>query len=163
MANPVLTPADWAEVCKTAIAIGSVSDAARQHGVTIAAATQRAKRENWPTGRRPWKEAQKAQDNARLSVKASNPTAVINVISTSEALQNTLSDDRNATKMAASRTARRAFEDCDTLEPSQIRSEAAKLRDLVTVAEKSQDWASNQQAVTVNVFHGEQPADAIEI
>ncbi len=165
---PPPVTADWSQVKATAIATGSLIDAADHHGLRYEAVKTRACREQWPVGRRVVRQLEEAKANAdrqiTLAGNASVTSVVTSVTSSSQAILQSLGEDRVATKMAASRASRRVFESLDKLEPSAILQDAGKLRDMATVAEKSQDWQSGQQQVTVNIFDDAiKPADAIEV
>jgi hypothetical protein len=80
MAKPIRTPAEWAEIHQTAIALGSIRAAAKAHGVPEAAAYQRAHRERWLCGQP--KSVAAAREQRIESAKARGVTVSENVKAT---------------------------------------------------------------------------------
>lgn len=126
---PPLVTADWQSVKDTAVALQSISEAARRHGVSIDAACQRAKREAWPVGRRPMKAITEAKQAAQAAVTLANPNAVRTVITTSAAVSDVLSEDREQTKISLSKAARTMAKEAETAGLGKAKSahEVAKL------------------------------------
>lgn len=161
---------DWSGIRAAAAFVG-VREAARRAAINFPPDQQQAivERIRKRALRQRWVDKDKAHamsPSTRISPQTG--TIVQNAMSPivptgSEIAQIILLDERTKTKAAFSRNSLRAAIRLDDLHPDEIIERAGKLRDLVTVAEKAQDWGSGQQAVTVNVFQGEQPADAIEI
>lgn len=93
---------NWQAVQDTAVAIGSISDAARQHGVSIAAACQRAKRESWPVGRRPAKALAAAREAHSAAVVAAGG---VRSVTSTEAMASELAELRDSGTLSAARAA----------------------------------------------------------
>lgn len=94
--------ADWPAVKATAIHCGSLKEAAKSHDVEYDAVRQRAKREEWPVGRRVHKLARQAQEAADAQIIRASSGTVTSVTSAAQAAINTLAERQNETKMGLS-------------------------------------------------------------
>lgn len=97
--------ADWSQVKATAIALGNLLHAAEQHGISYESVRVRAHREQWPVGRRVHKLAQQAQDQAHKQIVLASRGTVTSVTSTAQALENTLREGANETRIGLTRYA----------------------------------------------------------
>lgn len=167
MPAALLSHDDWQEVKATAIALGSLIEAARRHQLPAKAVYERARREEWPTGRRPEKMARIAREQARAvtqsklqaerstvatagpnSERHKSPVIVssgdMEAVDTASATLSALRSDGNRTRSAAMRAARKAAEHAaelpgeDLLTPSVARA----LRDHVGSASVVGDWGA---------------------
>lgn len=91
--------ADWSEVKATAIATGSLTEAAELHQVSYDAVKMRASREQWPVGRRVHKLAQQAQEAANTQIIRASKGAVTSVTSAADAIAATLAEGAKQTKL----------------------------------------------------------------
>ncbi len=169
---PVCQPdIDWSGI-RTASAFLGVREAARRAAINFPPSDQQTivERIRKRAHREQWADKDKASVMSPLTRVNPETGTIVQIAMSpivptgSEIAQAVASDHRSRTKAAFSRNSLRTAEHLDTLSPEQIMDRAGKLRDLVTVAEKSQDWQSGQQQVTVNIFDDAiKPADAIEI
>lgn len=85
---PVAIVDDWGKVRDLAASLGSIKDACVQLGVNYDAARQRAKRDNWPVGRRLDKLVTSAQTEKTRQIVAKNGqnAVVTSVTSTADHL-----------------------------------------------------------------------------
>lgn len=149
------------EAVKTlAMAIG-IREAARRMGLDEHRVLKWSQRD--PNG--PWMSSPEVKQLSTPSTTGNTARYACpqNVLTASNALQNVLSEDRAATKLGFSQAARKAAEHLAKADPETILHHAAKARDMATVAEKAQDWASGQQAIAINVFDDVKLIEAIEV
>src|SRR5260370_38294239 len=109
MPQPIATQDQWNQVRDTAVACGSIKEAAAVHGVSYQAAKQRAKREAWPVARRLNKAKVQARAAASRSLEAATG-CVTSVTSTPNALVAILSERKDRTKLGLTKYAPEAAE-----------------------------------------------------
>jgi len=147
--------ADWEAVKATAIALGSIKEAAEAHGVSYGAARVQATREEWPVGRRVHEQARAVQQQAREQVVRSSKGAVTSVTSAAEALQKAHKERGLRTKTALIGAAMKASEYYAELEPELIAADAQNLKAVTSVADTLHGWTAKTQQggaqVLVNV------------
>ena len=102
MPRPIATQDQWNQVRDTAVACGSIKEAAAVHCLSYGAARERARREQWPVARRLNKAVTAAKAAASRAVTATTGR-VTSVTSTSEALVNILSEQEHKTKLSLSK------------------------------------------------------------
>lgn len=110
------------------------AETARKTGIPDGTIRQWAARGNWQAAFLP-------QRQLPPSIR---PVTVTGVTKPADALAQILAEDRDATRLAASRNVKRAMQSYDDEDATTIRSEADRMKSLVTVAEKSQDWESGK-------------------
>lgn len=151
MPAPIL--ADWTAVRDTAVALGSIANAADQHGVSRDAAYQRANREDWPVGRRPAKalaaaQAVLAEQVARTGgVKSVNTTQAI-MAARAKIGENT----KDSLAKYAERTALHAANVADS-DPDVALSSAADVKAVAQTAALVHGWTekAGQGSSVVNI------------
>jgi len=102
MPQPIATQDQWNQVRDTAVACGSIKEAAGVHGVSYQAAKQRAKREAWPVARRLHKAIVQARAAASRSLEAATGR-VTSVTSTPGALVSIMAEHEQKTKLSLSK------------------------------------------------------------
>lgn len=152
--------ADWPEVKGTAIATGSLKQAAAHHGVSYDALKMRASREEWPVGRRVHKLAQDAKTIAREQIIRASGGAVTSVTSTADALLSVLSDNKRRTKLAQSSYLVKASEKLDQVaDPLEYTDAALQLATMVT---KVYPEDHQEAAVSLQFFSIVQDRSSVE-
>lgn len=100
---------DWSQVKATAIATGSLKEAADAHQISYEAVRMRASREQWPVGQRVVKIAREAQEQAEQAVALARGGNVTPVTKAADAVAFALADRQKRTKLGlAGYTARMA-------------------------------------------------------
>lgn len=157
--------ADWPEVKATAIATGSLKEAAEAHGVSYAATRQRAKRECWPVGQRPAKaltearaahheQIQRANKVATRSVTQAVTPPVTRVTTAAQAAETVLARRKESSRLSLSRYAQRALATAATLPRGKLLAEAANVKAAAgayAIAHPDPVGASGAPTITLNV------------
>lgn len=144
---------DWSAVRDTAVARQSITEAAKIHGVSPEAARQRARRENWPVGRRPAKAlAQaKAVHSAAIAV-----TGGVTSVTTSDALASVMAEDERQTKLMASKAVtRRVTRLADTDDPADAQDLHTLVRSGAILYKWQADEGKAQVIVNLGFFTGD--------
>jgi len=123
---------DWPAVRDSAIALGSISEAARRHGVSIDAACQRAKRESWPVGRRPAKML--AQVREQVAQQVVQNGGVRNVRTTGEVILESLAESGKRSKLHLSRYVEKTSEHAAKVAENDPETALAQASDVASVA-----------------------------
>jgi hypothetical protein len=146
MPQPIVPIHQWEQVRDTAVACGSIKRAAEQHSVSYVAARQRARREQWPVGRRLNTAIELAKTAARKSTEAEQGR-VTPVTSASDALVNILAEDERETKLSISRSARQLAAQGETASLD----EARRVHDVAKTAALVHRWDAQQHPNILNV------------
>ena len=155
------TIADWPQVKATAIATGSLKAAAEAHGISHDSVKQRAKREEWPVGRRALKMAAEAQAHANSQIIKASQGTVTRVTSASDALAATLAEGAKETKLGltkyAARMAKQAA-DSGLLEEAPLYKAVADIHGKMHPEQQDADRVPmNFFSITVNQEREEKP------
>lgn len=158
---PAAATDDWQIVQDTAVALGSISAAARKCGVSIAAACQRAKREAWPVGRRPAKAIAEAKAAHSKALAIANPSAVINVTSTAAIVSNVIAENRNKSVIAIGGAIRKRAEHVEKQPATKI--DAQELSHLAS-AHSKMNPVTETGRINVNIYgDGRSAGDVVEV
>ena len=149
LAMPAAVTDDWPAVQTLAVALGSITEAAKRCGVSVDAAFQRAKREAWPVGRRPAKALAVAREAVRTQVKLTG--GVVRSVSLAEEIATELADLSSGSRLSLSRAVRRGAAHAEQLAPDDIIERADKLASLVKSAATLGGWADVSAVPVVNV------------
>lgn len=141
---------DWEAVKSTAVALGSIGEAADRHGVTRNAAYVRAKRENWPVGRRVHRQLEEARERAAVAVVA---TGGVRCVSSADIQAEANRENSARSRSAALRYTVRTLEHVADLDPETALASAPNVAAVVKVAASAGDWQQQASAkVSVNIF-----------
>lgn len=151
--NPV---AYWPDVKATAIATGSMDQAAKLHGIAPATVRQRARREGWPVGRRVHDQAQQARAAADAQIVRASAGTVTHVTSASDAALAANADNSRRGRSALLRYGAAAAEHAASLDGDAQLAAAPSVASVAKVLATAGDWGQQQaQAVRVSIFGGQ--------
>lgn len=148
--------ADWDQVKATAIATGSMIEAADRHGIKYEAVRQRACREQWPVGRRVFEQAKQAQVLAHQAIVKQSGGTVTSVTSAAEALEESLADGSRRTRIGLTRYAARMAE--QAAEGGNL-EEAPLLKAVADIHSKMHPQANGDQTTVLSFFVAAAPRD----
>lgn len=141
---PPAATANWEDVKATAIATGSLIDAAEHHGLKYETVRSRASREEWPVGRRVMQQLKAAQDAAHTQVQRAGKASVVSVktsaTSATEAISSVLEEDGRETRLALSKVARRSAEHAKTMTGKELIATSDKLLNVGKLAALTHGW-----------------------
>jgi molybdenum-dependent DNA-binding transcriptional regulator ModE len=146
MPQPIATQDQWNQVRDTAVACGSIKEAAAVHGVSYQAAKQRAKREAWPVARR----LNRAIVQARLAASRSLEAAtgrVTSVTSTPDALVSIMAEHEQKTKLSLSKASMNMAQQAETAPLEQ----APDVHSVAKTAAIVHRWGNEQGNSILNV------------
>lgn len=144
--------ADWSQVKATAIGTGSLKDAAQHHQVSYKAVKMRASREKWPVGQRVHKMAREAQDLANHAIVQCSQGRVTSVTSAAEALESTLKQRQNHTKLGLSLFAARAARVASKLPQDKLLARAGEVKAVADIASKVWPEVQGDTGMHVSFF-----------
>jgi hypothetical protein len=137
--------AHWPDVKATAIATGSLKDAAAAHSLPYSAVKMRASREQWPVGQRVHKQAREAQAAASQQITLA-----------SDAIANTLEKDGKAAKLASMRLAKLTLEAAAERaehDPERELARAGDAKAMLQTAAIAGNWqASSESGMSLQLF-----------
>jgi len=176
MPPPLLT--DWEPVRATAIATGSLKEAAIQHGVKHGSVRQRARRENWPVGTRPAKAAREAKLQADLlahraraaaaqSATHSAPVQVVTHVTTaSAAIEESFISSGKRGRIALGLASAKAAEHLADQDAETIVGRSRALKDIADVSAKTGGWGADdvhkgQTVLNIAILSGDNLPDSV--
>jgi hypothetical protein len=147
---PAPLDVDREQVRMLVLSVG-VREAARQCNLSENTVLAWANRGGWLDA---IKDALRPQSLPQLP-QSMRPTVAIGAIKPVDALANTLLDDSKATKVAASRFARRVVEYSADMEPEIALEQARNVKEAVTIAEKVHGWGQNSGPERISIYGGQ--------
>lgn len=139
-----MPPINWGELKAAAIALSSVTDAARRASVTLPESEQQRfiERVKKRAYRQRWLDNAKA---LKLTAATNAKPMSTAVLSGSDALATALADDNRETKLSLSKGVRRAAKYIETLPDPLLLTGADKVRQIVSSASTIHGWEEKQQ------------------
>lgn len=153
---PAAATDNWEAVQTLAVALGNISEAARRCGVSIDAACQRARRENWQVGRRPAQAVQAAKVAHSNAIHAANPNAVRIVRTPPEIVSDANADLSSRSRSASLRYSAATLEHSArlaTTDPEAALASAADVKAAMQIAQAAGSWNSTDGPQAVNVLN----------
>ena len=149
MPQPIATQEQWSQVRDTAVACGSIKEAAAVHGISYNAAKQRARREKWPVARRLQKLIATREQAQQQLVTRNNATTSLSphVTSTSDALVTLLSEHEHKTKLSLSKATMNMAQQAETAPLEQ----APNLHKVAQTAGIVHQWKDRKDPGILNV------------
>jgi NADH dehydrogenase/NADH:ubiquinone oxidoreductase subunit G len=135
----------------TAIARGSLKEAASLHKVPYSAVKMRASREKWPVGRRTAQAVQQAREVEQTQLAKISPQSVTRVTSTADALVTALAEDSSETRHDLSKAARKAASKLREMPGAEILSSAQDMKHVANTASMLHGWAEQGRAPVCNI------------
>ena len=157
MPTPCTSSEGWEAVKATAIARGSLKEAAALHGLPYSAAKQRAWRERWPVGRRLAQAVLDAKEAEQRRLALLNPQSVTHVTSSSEALIVGLANDRETSRAHLGQYSAKAAK-AVALDPDPL-SVTRQARDISSIAASL--WPErNDPGISIQILNPAEWADS---
>lgn len=154
--------AHWPDVKATAIATGSLREAAEAHGISHDAVRQRACREEWPVGQRVHKMLQAAQEQANTQMSRASKGAVTHVTSAADALQSVLAENKRRSQVALSSYVAKTSEHADTLSGEEALAQAPSVKAVADIYGKVWPDQQGTPGISLNFFTLSQDRDDAE-
>jgi hypothetical protein len=147
MPKPLLI--DWSQVRATASATGSLADAARLHGISVASVKMRAMREKWNTPKRALAKVAQAKAEA---VTVCQPVTVVTPTA-SEAIERHMAEHRDTFRTNIATALSKAAKHAANLDPAAILESSRKVADIAQAGSKIHGLGAPETQVAVQVLN----------
>ena len=149
---PAPCTTDWPAIRATAIALNSIKEAAARHSVPYTAAKKRASREQWPVGRRPARAVQEAKQLEQAQLAKVSPKSVTTVTSTADALESSLAENNEETRMSLSIAARNGARALAKMPGEDVVRKSGNFKDITTAAGHLHGWGNRENDAACATF-----------